>query len=129
MVAALVTLQRQNPHFLRQLPQLRPLLEPRKMLPLILLSAIAASGSLNSVVGARTIRQGGVVTGSGRAPPPQEHSGDCLGFYAFWHSMHSESECTKGGSWSREPTTLQSDERHIGVTDNPQTGCSVLNLG
>merc|ERR550532_3456420 len=44
------------------------------MLPLILLSAIAASGSLNSVVDARTIRQGGVVTGSGRAPPPQEHS-------------------------------------------------------
>ena len=116
MVAALVTLQRQNPHFLRQLPQLRPLLEPRKMLPLILLSAIAASGSLNSVVGARTIRQGGVVTGSGRAPPPpQEHSGELFGL--FWLSMHSESECTKGGSWSREPTTLQSGERHIGVTD------------
>ena len=52
-----------------------------------------------------------------------------LVFYAFWHSMHSESERTKGGSWSREPTTLQSGERHIGVTDNRQTGCSVLNLG
>ena len=88
MVAALVTLQRQNPHFLRQLPQLRPLLEPRKMLPLILLSAIAASGSLNSVVGARTIRQGGVVTGSGRAPPPpQEHSGElfCKTNWSFTH--------------------------------------------
>ena len=46
-----------------------------------------------------------------------------LVFYAFWHSMHSESECTKGGSWSREPTTPQSGE-----IDNRQTGCSVLNL-
>merc|ERR1719507_2167048 len=43
------------------------------MLPLLLLSAyIAASGTLAN---ARTLRAGGVVTGSGRAPPPpQQHS-------------------------------------------------------
>merc|ERR1712080_771193 len=45
-----------------------------KMLPLMLvLTAVLAASAL---VDARTFRAGGVVTGSGRAPPPQqEHSG------------------------------------------------------
>ena len=43
------------------------------MLPLMLTALLAAS----AVVDARTFRAGGVVTGSGRAPPPQqEHSGE-----------------------------------------------------
>ena len=67
---ALVTLQRQNPHFLRQSPATHLL---HKMLPLMLTALLAAS----AVVDARTFRAGGVVTGSGRAPPPQqEHSGE-----------------------------------------------------
>ena len=51
------------------------------MLPLILLSAIiAASGPYCGMANARTLRAGGVVTGSGRAPPPpQEHSGELFG--------------------------------------------------
>ena len=80
-----MTLQRQNPHFLRQSPA-RHLLH--KMLPLMqLLTAVLAASAL---VDARTFRAGGVVTGSGRAPPPlQEHSGDIVYFLGellseFW---------------------------------------------
>ena len=47
------------------------------MLPLMLTAVLAAS----AVVDARTFRAGGVVTGSGRAPPPQqEHSGEFVYF-------------------------------------------------
>ena len=45
-----------------------------------LLTAVLAASAL---VDARTFRAGGVVTGSGRAPPPQqEHSGG--EFVYFW---------------------------------------------
>ena len=74
-----MTLQRQNPHFLRQSPA-RHLLH--KMLPLMqLLTALVAA---SAVVDARTFRAGGVVTGSGRAPPPlQEHSGEFV-YFLVW---------------------------------------------
>ena len=51
------------------------------MLPLMLvLTAVLAASAL---VDARTFRAGGVVTGSGRAPPPQqEHSGEFV--YFLW---------------------------------------------
>ena len=49
------------------------------MLPLMLLTALVAA---SAVVDARTFRAGGVVTGSGRAPPPlQEHSGEFVYFF------------------------------------------------
>ena len=78
-----MTLQRQNPHFLRQSPA-RHLLH--KMLPLMLmLTAVLAASAL---VDARTFRAGGVVTGSGRAPPPQqEHTGELVYFFGVLLSV------------------------------------------
>ena len=60
-----------------------------KMLPLLLLSAsIAASGPFSgTLANARTLRAGGVVTGSGRAPPPpQQHSGELFALLCILHS-------------------------------------------
>ena len=49
-----------------------------------LLTAVLAASAL---VDARTFRAGGVVTGSGRAPPPQqEHSGEFVYFFGAFLS-------------------------------------------
>ena len=56
------------------------------MLPLMLmLTAVLAASAL---VDARTFRAGGVVTGSGRAPPPQqEHTGELVYFFGVLLSV------------------------------------------